>query len=56
MSEPVGSYCGAIAIDLRRRGLREIKLRRGRGHGRMDPSWEGVLKYILWDRVWGEEA
>jgi hypothetical protein len=19
----------------------------------MDPSWEGVLKYILWDRVWG---
>jgi len=56
MSEPlvVGSRCGGIAIGLRRLGgLWAIELRIGRGHGRMDPSWEGVLKYILWDRVWG---
>ena len=54
MTEPfVGvSRCGAIGLR-RLGGMRAIELRRGRGHGRMDPSWKGVLKYILWDRVWG---
>lgn len=50
MREPFvgGMCCGAI-------GLRRLGGLRGRGHGRMDPSWEGVLKYILWDRVsWSE--